>query len=122
LILSQIETTVDPAIISGLTAELRQAIEYQQTINDPIERLQLPIEIHLERILPLALAAKLRGCSVSTLVRNYSEYFVDLGPGKRGMRVKHALSLEQPPRKSRSRVSPKRRRGHGDAEMAKGAG
>jgi hypothetical protein len=119
LLLSQVEANAhDPVVVAALVAELRAAIEDQH--NDPIERLKLPVEVHLDRIVPIAIAAKLRGCSVSTLMRHFRQYVIAIGPGKTGMRIRHVLSLEDPPRQSRSRASmlPKRRRGHGDAEQA----
>jgi hypothetical protein len=51
-------------------------------------------QIELERIAPLAEAARLRGVSVDTLLRTDSDKVLQLGPRRRGMRVKDALMLE----------------------------
>jgi hypothetical protein len=50
-------------------------------------------KIEKERIAPLAEAARLRGVSVDTLLRTDREKIIQLGPRRRGMRVKDALLL-----------------------------
>ena len=99
----------DPAAIPELAAELRAAIEYEQK-SDPVGRLGLPLEIHLSRIVSLAVAAKLQNTSVSSLERNHSQHFVALGPGKRGMQIRDALLLDTPPRQPRVRAQSSLRR------------
>jgi hypothetical protein len=51
--------------------------------------------IELERIAPLAEAARLRGVSEDTLRRTSPQKIVQLAPRRLGMRVKHALMLEE---------------------------
>jgi hypothetical protein len=51
-------------------------------------------KIERERIAPLTEAARLRGVSVDTLLRTDREKIIQLGPRRRGMRVKHALMLD----------------------------
>ena len=104
MLLSQVEAKAnDPDAVVALAAELRAAMEAQR--KDPIERLQLPVEVHLDRIVPIAIAAKLRGCSVSTLLRHFRQHIIAIGPGKTGMRIRHVLSLKNPPRKARSALA-----------------
>jgi hypothetical protein len=50
-------------------------------------------DLELERIASLNEAAHLRGVSVDTLIRTDSENIIELGPRRKGMRVKHALML-----------------------------
>ena len=50
-------------------------------------------DLELERIASLNEAAHLRGVSVDTLIRTDSEKIIELGPRRKGMRVKHALML-----------------------------
>jgi hypothetical protein len=51
-------------------------------------------QIERERIASLNEAARLRGVSVDTLLRTDREKVIILGPRRRGMRVKHALLLD----------------------------
>jgi hypothetical protein len=51
--------------------------------------------LDLERIVPLAEAARLRGVSEDTLRRHDSDKILQLSPRRQGMRVRHALALEK---------------------------
>ncbi len=51
-------------------------------------------KVERERIAPLNEAARLRGVSVETLLRTDREKIIQLGPRRRGMRVKDALLLD----------------------------
>jgi hypothetical protein len=51
-------------------------------------------ELELQRIASLNEAAHLRGVSVDTLIRTASEKIIELGPRRRGMRVKDALMID----------------------------
>jgi hypothetical protein len=62
-----------------------------------------PLDPELERIVPLAEAARLRGSSIDTLERQEPDRIVQISPGRRGMRLKHALLLA---RRSRSPPRP----------------
>jgi hypothetical protein len=48
----------------------------------------------LETILPLKEAAELRGVHPDTLREHESDKIVDMSPRRQGMRLKHALKLE----------------------------
>jgi hypothetical protein len=50
------------------------------------------IEIEMERIVPLAEAARLRGVSVDTLRRRFSHQFIRVSPRRLGMRVRDAIA------------------------------
>jgi hypothetical protein len=52
-----------------------------------------PLDPELERIVPLAEAARLRGSSIDTLERQEPDRIVQISPGRRGMRLKNALLL-----------------------------
>jgi len=47
--------------------------------------------LELERIVPLAEAARLAGVSEDTLRRHNSDKILQLSPRRQGMRVRHAL-------------------------------
>jgi len=53
-------------------------------------------QIELERIAPLAEAARLRGVSIETLLRTDRDRIIQLAPRRFGMRVKDALLLSDP--------------------------
>jgi hypothetical protein len=51
-------------------------------------------KLERERIATLSEAAKLRGVSEDSLKRNDRDKILQLGPRRLGMRIKHALMLE----------------------------
>jgi hypothetical protein len=53
-----------------------------------------PSWIELERVVPLAEAARLKSVSVDTVKRRYADKIINLSPRRRGMKLKHALGLE----------------------------
>jgi hypothetical protein len=53
-------------------------------------------KIERERIATLSEAARLRGVSQDSLRRNDRAKILQLGPRRQGMRVKHALMLDDP--------------------------
>jgi hypothetical protein len=61
--------------------------------SDPMSTEIALTQIELERIAPLAEAARLRGVSVETLLRTDRNRIIQLGPRRLGMRVKDALML-----------------------------
>jgi hypothetical protein len=56
---------------------------------------QKPTWIELESVIPLPEAARLKSVSVDTLKRRYAHLIIHLSPRRRGMKLKHALGLEQ---------------------------
>ncbi len=50
--------------------------------------------LELQRIAPLSEAAELSGVSEDSLKRNHRDKIIQLGPRRLGMRVKHALMLD----------------------------
>jgi hypothetical protein len=51
--------------------------------------------LELERIAPLPEAARLCGLSPDTIKRRYPDKIIRLSPRRLGMRVKHALMLQE---------------------------
>jgi len=60
------------------------------SIDDAADRLQW---IELQRIAPLAEAARLSGLSIDSLKRHHRAKFIQLSDRRFGMRVAHALML-----------------------------
>jgi hypothetical protein len=66
-------------------------------------RVKLPEQLELDRIITLPQAAELRGTSVDTLKRRCRDKIIQLSPRRLGMRLRDALLLdshliEKPPR------------------------
>jgi hypothetical protein len=53
-------------------------------------------ELELERVVSLAQAADLAGMSKASIKRHHSDKIIRLTPRRKGMKVKHALSLRLP--------------------------
>jgi hypothetical protein len=51
--------------------------------------------LELNSIISLAKVAHLRGCSVDTIERNESEKIIKISERRRGMRLRHALMLDE---------------------------
>jgi hypothetical protein len=49
--------------------------------------------LELERIVSLSEAARLSGVSEDSLRRHFADKIIQLGPRRRGMRLKHALFM-----------------------------
>ena len=60
---------------------------------DPIQ----PTWTELHRVVDLKEASRLWGLSVDSIKRHHSNKILDLSPRRRGMRVRDALMLAQPP-------------------------
>jgi hypothetical protein len=60
-------------------------------------RVELPQEIELQRIVSLAQASELSGLSEDTLRRRHADKILKLSPRRNGMRVRDALMLPAPP-------------------------
>jgi hypothetical protein len=60
---------------------------------DPIQ----PSWTELHRVVDLKEASRLSGLSVDSIKRHHSDKIIGLSPRRRGMRVRHALMLAQPP-------------------------
>ena len=60
---------------------------------DPIQ----PTWTELHRVVDLKEASRLSGLSVDSIKRHHSDKIIGLSPRRRGMRVRHALMLAQPP-------------------------
>ena len=56
---------------------------------------QISRELELERIIPLAEAAFLRGCSIDTLRRRFPHKIVKISPRRDGMRIRDAIAADQ---------------------------
>jgi hypothetical protein len=116
LLIAQLEEqATDPAAVATVAAELRSALEAAQ--RDPVHRLELPLELELERIVSVRTAAVLRNVSVDSIIRHFGSYIVRTGNKVRGIKLKYVLDLatdvpRQPqPRRKRSRlVAPRKRR------------
>jgi hypothetical protein len=50
--------------------------------------------VELNRFVDLREAARLRGCSEATLRRHFSHQIVEVSPGRKAMRIKHALMVD----------------------------
>jgi hypothetical protein len=60
---------------------------------DPIQ----PSWTELLRVVDLKEASRLSGLSVDSIKRHHRDKIIDLSPRRRGMRVRDALMLAQPP-------------------------
>jgi hypothetical protein len=91
--------------ISGslLQAQGRRCPQEQHMATKLSDDLELS-SLNLERIVPLAEAARLRGVSEDTLRRHNSDKIIQLSPRRQGMRVRDALAIEKrkPPQTSAS--------------------
>jgi len=94
---------------------LRQALLVAE--QDAVGRLNLSTTIELERIVPLSVAALLRGVSVDTIARHFKGHIILTGSKMRGIRIKHVLELGEntsqlpsPRRKRTPLVAPRKRR------------
>ena len=56
-----------------------------------------PSWTELHRVVDLKEASRLSGLSVDSIKRHHSDKIIDLSPRRRGMRVRDALMLAQPP-------------------------
>jgi hypothetical protein len=122
LLIAQIEERAhDPTVVAEAANELRQALLVAE--QDPVGRLNLSTAIELERIVPLSVAALLRGVSVDTIARHFSEYIILTGTKTRGIRIKHVLQLgEDSPQLPRPRckkipLAPPRKRRFGQGSQ-----
>jgi hypothetical protein len=89
------ETITDPVAIAATAAEMRTSLEAMA--RDPVQRLGLPLQLELERIVSVRTAALLRDVSVDTIKKYFKQYLVKTGDGDKmiGIRLKHALSLAE---------------------------
>jgi hypothetical protein len=62
-------------------------------MSDDEFQLPLPSPIELQRIAPMPEASRLSGLSEDSLRRHYRDRIIHLGPRRDGMRVGHALML-----------------------------
>src|SRR5262249_59843368 len=81
----------DPAAVGAAASELRQALLTVK--NDPVARLGLPLELELERVVSIHIAAVLRNVSVDTIVGHFAPYIVRTGNKVRGIKLKYVLDL-----------------------------
>jgi hypothetical protein len=65
--------------------------------NDPIARLNLPIQLELERTVPIKTAALLRGCSPDSITRHYGKFITRVGNKVRGIKLKYLFDLTDEP-------------------------
>jgi hypothetical protein len=75
---------------------LKSAVRGGRDNRHPVAIKDIPLElsaIERERIVPIAIAAELKGCCVDTLERHYPQHIIQIAPKLRGMRIKHALQL-----------------------------
>jgi hypothetical protein len=75
---------------------LKSALRGGRDSRHPIPIKDVPPElsaIERERIVPIKIAAELKGCSVDTLEEHYPQHIIQIAPKLRGMRIKHALQL-----------------------------
>jgi hypothetical protein len=86
------DPTIDRQELRLSVAELRTIVIDQQ--KNPVAKLGLPLELELERLVSLPAAALLMDVSEDTLERHLGKYIVNIGPKRRGMRLKHALMIE----------------------------
>jgi hypothetical protein len=86
------DPTIDRQELRLAVAELRTLVIDQK--KNPVAKLGLPLELELERLVSLPAAALLMDVSEDTLERHLGKYIVNIGPKRRGMRLKHALMLE----------------------------
>jgi hypothetical protein len=56
-----------------------------------------PSWTELQRVINLKQASQLSGLSVDSIKRHHRDKIIDLSPRRRGMRVRDALMLAQPP-------------------------
>jgi hypothetical protein len=109
LLISQLEEqATDPAAVAEVAAELRAAVEVMQ--RDPIHKLQLPLELELERIVSVRTAGILRNVSMDSIIRHFAPYIVRTGDKVRGIKLKYVLGLAsdapQPRRKKHNLIPP----------------
>jgi hypothetical protein len=116
LLIAQVEEHAhDPMAVAETANQLRQALLVAE--QDPLGRLNLSTAIELERIVPLSVAALLRGVSVDTIARHFKAHIILTGSKMRGIRIKHVLELGEdtsrlpsPRRKRTQLVTPRKRR------------
>jgi hypothetical protein len=116
LLISQLEEqATDPAAVAEVAAELRAAVEVMQ--RDPIHKLQLPLELELERIVSVRTAGILRNVSMDSIIRHFAPHIVRTGDKVRGIKLKYVLGLAsdaprppQPRRKKHNLIPPRKRR------------
>jgi hypothetical protein len=110
------EQATDPVAVAEVTAELRSAIQAAQ--RDPIQRLGLPLELELERVVSMRTAAILRDVSIDSIARHFAQYIVRTGDKVRGIKLKYVLGLASedvpqlpsPRRKKTPLTGPRKRR------------
>ena len=87
---------IDPTLAVTLADQLAQLV-----IESPPARLPLSLEVELERIVPIAIAADLQGTSPDTIerederriARGEPSQLIALSARRKGIRLKHALKL-----------------------------
>jgi hypothetical protein len=62
----------------------------------PLCKAELPPEIMLNRVVPLAQASEIVNLSVDTIRRRYPEKIIKLSPRRLGMRLRDALAIGEP--------------------------
>ena len=119
LLVAQLEErATDPTAVAEVAAELRSAIQAAQ--QDPVQRLGLPLELELERIVSVRTASILRDVSTDSIVRHFGSYIIRTGNKTRGIKLKHVLGLAgdasphlPPSRRKKSQSVPARKRRFG---------
>jgi hypothetical protein len=111
----------DPAAVAAIAREFRDSLLAVE--RDPVQRLGLPLELELERVVSLRTAAILRDVSIDTMARHFTREIVRTGGKVRGLKLKHALGLDAnvpelprprakrrpfPPRKRRTAETPRK--------------
>jgi len=86
------DLTIDRPELRLAVAELRTIVIDQQ--KNPVAKLQLPLALELERLVSIPAAALLLDISEDSVERHLGKYIVNIGPKRRGIRLKHALMIE----------------------------
>jgi hypothetical protein len=88
------DPTIDRQELRLAVAELRDIINGMA--DNPVSILRLPIELELERIVSIPAAALLLDVSEDSVERHLGKFIINLGPKRKGIRLKYALWLHAP--------------------------
>ena len=85
--------TVSPEIVLQVRAALADLLSKTTPVPPVLEG--LPVELWLERIVPIAVAAELLCLTPETVLKKYRSMLIQLDGRKFGMRLRDALKLER---------------------------
>lgn len=92
------EATISPEIARQVRSALVDLLSKTPPVPPVLEG--LPVELWLERIVPVAVAAELLCVTPETILKKYRSMLIQLDGRKYGMRLRDALKLERRGRKS----------------------